>query len=252
MGTRQTIENRRDRLELATEAGYAKASPASVLAGVLVGYGAFAVVAAVVGGVLSLLGIDARSLSDNDWRQLGIASAAAAALSLFLSYLFGGYVAGRMARRSGALNGMLVFLVGIVLAAGVGAAIGTLADTDALTSNLRSIGVPTSSSEYSAIGTIAGLAALAAMFLGALLGGISGERWHGKLVSRAIDPRVGPDHPHDVETLDGGATMNGTSDVRSGDRHFLDGDRSAPATTAFHESTTLDEDRSAERTRTMH
>lgn len=235
-------------MELATEAGYSKISLGSVLAGVLVAYGAFAILAAIVGGILSAVGVDTQSLSTNDWREYGIVTGAAAAASLFLSYLFGGYVAGRMARRAGAMNGALVFLFGILLVAGVAAAIGSQADGDAVLSNLRSMGVPTSGDEYAAIGTFAGLGAIVAMLLGSILGGISGERWHGKLVARALDPSVGPDHG--VVTTDGDAT----TEVRGTGRHFA-GDDSTTTTREVdvrNTSTTLDDDLMPDKTRTMH
>ena len=263
MRRQRTVENRRDRLEMATEAGYSKVSLGSVLAGVLVSYGAFAILAGLTGAVLSALGVETEALSDNDWRQLGIGTGIGVAVSLFLSYLFGGYVAGRMARRAGAMNGFLVFVVGILLAVGVGAAIGTQADGDALMSNLRSIGVPTSGEEYSAIGTIAGLAALAAMLFGAILGGISGERWHGKLLTRALDPTIGPEHATTGAT---GATTvdtdgDRTTEVRSSGRHFLGSD-TAPTTDATTDDRSeldvrdtprhdLHDDISPERTRTI-
>jgi len=254
---RRTVENRRDRMEIAHEAGYPKISFVSVLAGVLVSYGAFAILAGLTGAVLTAMGVDTEALSDNDWRQLGIGTGIGVAVSLFLSYLFGGYVAGRMARRAGAMNGLLVFVLGILLAAGVGAAIGSQADGDALMSNLRSIGVPTSGEEYAAIGTFAGLGALAAMLLGSLLGGIAGERWHGKLLTRALDPNVGPDHrddhDHDRDRVVDADTDR--TEVRSGGRHFLDAkDTDHDDTVDVRStSTTLDEDLSSdpERTRTI-
>src|SRR5687767_6388325 len=103
----RVVESGRDRMELATEAGYPKVSLGSVLAGVLVAYGAFAVIAAAASGILTAAGVDIDSLSTNDWREYGLLSGAVAAVSLFLSYVFGGYVAGRMARRAGTLNGAL-------------------------------------------------------------------------------------------------------------------------------------------------
>lgn len=257
MRRQRPVENRRDRMEMATEAGYPKISFVSVLAGVLVAYGAFAIIAGITGAVLNALGVDTEGLSNNDWRQLGIGTGIAVGLSLFLSYLFGGYVAGRMARRGGAMNGLLVFVVGILLAIGVGAAIGTQADSSALTDNLRSIGVPTSGDEYTAIGTIAGLAALAAMLLGSLLGGIAGERWHGKLLTRALDPSVGPDHRDDHDHDRVVDTDSDRTEVRSGGRHFLaskDDDTVRDHTVDVRDtSTTLDDDldRDAERTRTI-
>ena len=235
-------------MELATEAGYPKVSLGSVLAGVLVAYGAFAILAAIAGGVLNAIGVDTRSLSTNDWREYGIATGAAAALSLFLAYLFGGYVAGRMARRAGALNGALVFLFGILLVAGVAGAIGTQADGDAVVSNLRSMGVPTSGEEYAAIGTFAGLGAIIAMLLGSILGGISGERWHGKLLARALDPTVGPER--DAAIVD---DPERTTEVRSTGRHFAtDSDTKTREVDIRDTSTTLDDDLMPERTRTMH
>ena len=190
---RRVVESRRDRMGLAHDAGLGSVSFVSVLAGMLVAYGAFAVIAAVAGGVLGAVGVDTTELTTNDWRELGIGSGVAVALTLFVSYFFGGYVAGRMARRAGAVNGLLVFLLGVLVAVGVGAAIGTQADTGDVVSNLRSIGVPTSAEEWSAIGTGVGIAALAAILLGSLLGGITGERWHGKLLARAMDPTIGPE-----------------------------------------------------------
>ena len=262
---RRTVENRRDRMEIAHEAGYPKISFVSVLAGVLVSYGAFAILAGLTGAVLTAMGVDTEALSDNDWRQLGIGTGIGVALSLFLAYLFGGYVAGRMARRAGAMNGLLVFVLGILLAAGVGAAIGSQADGDALMSNLRSIGVPTSGEEYAAIGTFAGLGALAAMLLGSILGGIAGERWHGKLLTRAMDPSFGPDHrdhdhDHDVDrdrdvVVDRDTdTLDRTHEVRgTGGRHFAtdsDNDRTLDVRDT---STTLDDDLAGdpEQTRTL-
>lgn len=260
MRRQRAVENRRDRLEMAHEAGYPKISLVSVLAGVLVAYGAFAIIAGLTGAILNGLGVDTEALSDNDWRQLGIGTGVAVAVSLLLSYLFGGYVAGRMARRGGAMNGLLVFVVGLLLAAGVGAAIGTQADSSALTDNLRSIGVPTSGDEYTAIGTIAGLAALAAMLIGSLLGGIAGERWHGKLLTRALDPSVGPDHRDDHgHVVD---TDRDRTEVRSDGRHFparkgtdrvdADDTRHDDTVDVRDTSTTLDDDLAdAERTRTI-
>jgi hypothetical protein len=121
---------------------------------------------------------------------------------LFISYFFGGYVAGRMARRAGAVNGVLVFVLAVLVAIGAGVAIGAQADTEAVVSNLRSLGVPTSGSEYGAIGTVAGLASLVAMLVGSILGGLSGERWHGKLAKRAHDPSVGREAQGRDEVID--------------------------------------------------
>ncbi len=242
MERRHAIENRRDRLEMAAEAGYAKISVGSVLAGVLVAYGAFAILAAIAGGFLGALGVDTTRLSDNDWRQLGIGTGVAVAVSLLLAYLFGGYVAGRMARRAGMTNGLLVFAVSLLLAIGVGAAIGTQTDGAALADNLRSIGVPTSGAEYSAIGTFAGLGALLAMVLGSALGGLAGERWHGKFLTRALDPSIGASHDAQVAEAEK-ATVTPKPVEAETDQTALD---------IRDTSTTLDEDLAPEHSRTLH
>jgi hypothetical protein len=184
-----------DRASLAREAGVGKLSFISVhqlLAGVLVAYGAFAVLAALVGAAATAIGLN-NDLSRNDWARLGTGSAIAAAVILLLAYLFGGYVAGRMARRAGLLNGLAVFLLAIVLIAAVGALVASQADADTIGTNLRSLGIPTSGTEWGDVGTLAGIASLAAMLVGALLGGVLGERWHSKLTRRAVSGKYRPD-----------------------------------------------------------
>ena len=187
-----SYETSDDRASLAREAGVGKLSFISVLAGTLVAYGAFAVLAALVGAAAAAIGLT-NDLSSNDWARLGTGSAIAGAIVLLVAYLFGGYVAGRMARRAGLLNGLAVFVLAIVLIAAVGAIVASQADVDTIRTNLRSLGIPTSGSEWSDIGTLAGIASLAAMLLGALVGGVLGERWHSKLTRRAVSGKYRPD-----------------------------------------------------------
>lgn len=182
------VESSRDRSDFARAADMGQVSLISVLAGTLVAYAAFAILLAVVAAVLGAIGVDTAGLTSNDWREAGITGGIIAAVVLLLSYFFGGYVAGRMARRGGALNGGLVFLLAVLIAVGVGALVGSQANTEGLADNLRSLGVPTTGSEYGDIATVAGIAAILAMLLGAVLGGKAGERWHGKLASRAFAP----------------------------------------------------------------
>jgi hypothetical protein len=187
-----SYETSGDRASLAREAGVGKLSFISVLAGTLVAYGAFAVLVALVGAAATAIGFT-NDLSSNDWARLGTGSAIAGAIVLFVAYLFGGYVAGRMARRAGLLNGLAVFVLAIVLIAAVGAIVASQADADTIGTNLRSLGIPTSGSEWSDIGTLAGIASLAAMLIGALVGGVLGERWHSKLTRRAVSGKYSSD-----------------------------------------------------------
>ena len=185
------VETRGDRLAMTRDAGISRLSLVSVLAGVMVAYGTFVVLLGIVAAALHAAGVDT-DYSANDWRRLGTGAGLVIAAVLLVSYLFGGYVAGRMARRAGVTHGVLVFLLGVAVAVGVGALVNALTDSSTLIANLRDLGIPTSRSEWAHIGTIAGIASLAGMLVGSLLGGAAGERWHSRLVARALDPGYGP------------------------------------------------------------
>jgi|GEM_PF-1890168 len=185
---RGLLESGRDRRALAADAGFGSLSIGSVLAGVLVAYGAFAILVGIAAAVVDALNIDTDITTD--YERLGILGGLIVAGILLLSYLFGGYVAGRMARRAGLFNGFLVAILGLAVAAGV-AAIVRSTDAATINSNLRSLGVPTTADEYGQAFTVAGIASLAAILLGSLVGGALGERWHGKLLARAVNPTIG-------------------------------------------------------------
>jgi hypothetical protein len=121
-----------------------------------------------------------------------------------------------MARRAGLVNGLTVFLLAIVLIAAVGAVVATQADADTIRTNLRSLGIPTSGNEWSDIGTLAGIASLAAMLIGALVGGVLGERWHSKLTRRAVSGKYsrGRSERRSDDDQRATATPVGSSDER--------------------------------------
>lgn len=187
------IEGRRDRVALARDAGWRRISFASVLAGVFVAYGAFAILLGIVSAILGAAGVDTKSLSDADWRGVGTGSAAALFSVLLLTYFYGGYVAGRMARRSGFLHGVLVFVFGVLLLVLAAGLVYVLDGTDAIRDQLRDLGAPTSGDKWIDIGSAAGIAGALAMLIGAAFGGVRGERWHQRLLQRAADPTYGPE-----------------------------------------------------------
>jgi hypothetical protein len=213
MSAADPIETGRDRAALTRQAGIGKLSLISVLAGVLVAYGAFAVLAALAGAAAAALGLNT-DLSANNWAELGVGSAIVAAVVLLLAYLFGGYVAGRMARRAGLLHGIAVFILALVIVALIAAIAATQTDTSPIRDNLRSLGIPTTGAEWGDVGTLAGIGSLAAMLVGALLGGLLGERWHTKLTRRAASPKYGPER--DVPTAD---DRGATAPAREDDDH---------------------------------
>ena len=187
--SRDLRESGRDRRELATDAGFGAFSFTSVLAGVLVAYGAFAILAGLAAAAVAAAGGDT-DLS-TDWERLGTAGGLAVAGLLFLAYLFGGYVAGRMARRRGLVHGLGVLVLGVVIVGAVAALVRSSSGAEGISDNLRSLGIPTTADEYGQAGTVAGIASLLAIVAGSLLGGALGERWHGRLLARAADPTVG-------------------------------------------------------------
>ncbi len=184
------VENRGDRKALAADAGLGSLSVLSILAGVLTAYGAFVLLLGIAVAIVDAVGIDT-DLVTTDYEQLGVVGGLIVAALLLASYLFGGYVAGRMARRAGALNGLAVAVLGLVIAAAVAALVRWSADTESIVTGLRSLGVPTTADEYGQAFTVAGIASLAAVLIGGFIGGGWGERWHGKLLARAVDPTIG-------------------------------------------------------------
>ena len=176
MSSRPIVETRRDRKALVADAGFKQLSLMSVLAGVFAACGAFAALGGVALGVAkaadSNFDISAR------WQNVAFTDGLVAAGLLLVAFLFGGYIAGRMARRSGLMHGALVFVLGAVVVAG-GAALARWLGADQLGTS-DSTGL-----------AIAGVACLGGMLVGALIGGIQGERWHSKLLARALDPNVG-------------------------------------------------------------
>jgi hypothetical protein len=186
MSRRNLTETGRDRAALAQGAGFGRISFVSVLAGVMVAYGAMVVLLSAAAAIAEGAGVaDQLSLDNWTWTRLGLGSAAVVVAATLVAYLFGGYVAGRMARRAGLLNGLATFLLAVLLVAALGVLVAMQTGSDLLAANLRSAGIPASRDELGAVASLAGLGAMVAMLVGALLGGKLGERWHTKLTRRA-------------------------------------------------------------------
>lgn len=167
----------------------------SVLTGVVVALGSFVLLSAIAAGILVAAGVEAKDVTGGNIEEIGLAGGIVLAVAWFLSYLWGGYTAGRMARGKGWLNGLLVPIVAIVLlliAGGIAAALGA----DEL--NLQNP-LPISTSNAADYGVPIGIATLVAIFLGAILGGVLGTNWHNKLERRTVEDRVTDDERRDAE-----------------------------------------------------
>ena len=118
---------------------------------------------------------------------IGITGGIALLVVLFLAYLAGGYVAGRMARFDGLRQGIAVWVIGllvIVALAVLGAVLGAQYN---VLSQLNLPSIPVSGDTLTTAGIVSGIAALVATLLGAILGGKLGERYHRKIDRAGFD-----------------------------------------------------------------
>ena len=149
----------------------------SVLSGVLVAFGAFLVIAAIVGAVFAALGIAEGGLRTEELTGVTIGAGVGLVIVQFLAYLWGGYTAGRMARGSGVVNGILVPVVAIVIIIALGAILSAFVGAEQ--PDVQRLPLPLDTVRD--IGTGVGIGLLVAMLAGGTLGGWLGARWHTKL-----------------------------------------------------------------------
>jgi MFS family permease len=130
--------------------------------------------AAAVGEIGYQTGLDR---NDNNVNDISTASLVGGIAVLFVSYLIGGWTAGRIARYDGARNGLMTGVWTLVLAAvlsGLAAAFGNEYDV------LSNVDLPQwfNRDALTTTALVTGALAVAAMFLGGLLGGLWGTRYH--------------------------------------------------------------------------
>jgi MFS family permease len=112
---------------------------------------------------------------------LGIGGGIAILVVLFLAYLAGGYVAGRMARFDGARQGLAVWIIGllvVLLLAAVGVALGSEYN---VLQQLNLPRIPIDEGTATTAGIITLVAILVVTLVGAVLGGKLGDRYHRKV-----------------------------------------------------------------------
>lgn len=140
------------------------------------------------GVVLGLAqGVDSADEAAARAETIGLGGAIGLLVVLFLAYLAGGYVAGRMARFDGARQGIAVWVIGLVVVL-VLAAAGAIAGAQYnVLQELDLPRIPIEEGTATTGGLITLGAVLLATLLGAVLGGKLGERYHRK-VDRAGFP----------------------------------------------------------------
>ena len=119
--------------------------------------------------------------------EIGIGGGIAVLVALFLAYLAGGYVAGRMARFDGARQGLGVWIVGLLMTIALAVAGWALGAEYNVLQSLNLPRIPVDEGTATTAGIITLVAILLVTLLGAVLGGKLGDRYH-----RRVD-RVGYD-----------------------------------------------------------
>ena len=112
---------------------------------------------------------------------IGIGGGIALLVVLFLAYLAGGYVAGRMARFDGARQGLATWLIGLIVVLLLAALTAVLGAQYNVLQKLNLPRIPIDEGTATTAGIITLVAILVVTLLGAVLGGKLGERYHRKI-----------------------------------------------------------------------
>ena len=100
----------------------------------------------------------------------------------FVAYLAGGYVAGRMARFSGAKQGFAVWLWAIIAAVVLGVLGAILGAQYDVLSNLDAFPrIPLTADDLTVAGVVTAVVFAAIALVGAILGGLAGMRYHRRV-----------------------------------------------------------------------
>jgi hypothetical protein len=158
-----------------------------ILTGVVVAFGAMFLLSALVGGIMTAIGVSAEDVGTSEAIQAGVGAGIVLVVAQFLAYFWGGYTAGRMARGAGVANGILVPIVAILVAIVVGAVVASLGASANLNLPFSTNRLPLENDFVVDWGLAISLAALGAMLIGGALGGALGARWHTKLERRTLD-----------------------------------------------------------------
>ena len=132
-------------------------------------------------------GVPSADEAADEAATIGLGGGIALVVVLFLAYLAGGYVAGRMSRFDGARQGVAVWLIGllvVVVLAVVGAVAGAKYN---VLSQLNLPRIPVDEGTATTAGIIALVAVLVVTLIGAVLGGKLGERFHRKVDRAGFD-----------------------------------------------------------------
>ena len=164
--------------------------PAS-LVGMLTALAMVVLLGGLVGAAIGVIGYQT-GLDGDNVNDISFASLIGGVAVLFVSYLIGGWAAGRIARYDGARNGLMTGVWTIVLAAVLSALAAWFGNEYDVLSN---VDLPQwfNRDALTGVAIVSGAAAIVAMLLGGLLGGLWGTRYHrlaDETLLDAHDPHV--------------------------------------------------------------
>jgi hypothetical protein len=154
--------------------------------GWLAASGTAVLLAAIVTGVGAALGlsqnVETAGTTTAGTESVGLVGGIVLLAIIFVSYLAGGYVAGRMARFNGLKQGLGVWLWAVIIAI-LAAAAGLLAGArfDVLARLNSFPRLPLNEGTLTTGGIIVAIGVVAASLIGALLGGLAGMRYHRRV-----------------------------------------------------------------------
>ena len=135
-------------------------------------------------------GIDNADDAAEQADTIGIAGGIVLLVVLFLAYLAGGYVAGRMARFDGARQGIAVWVIGLLVVLALAVAGLVFGSEYNVLQQLDLPRIPIDEGTATTGGIIALVAVLLVTLLGAILGGKLGDRFHRKVDRAGFDATV--------------------------------------------------------------
>lgn len=131
-------------------------------------------------GVLADVDDAARSAGNNE--TVGLAGGIALLVILFLAYVCGGYVAGRMARFNGLRQGVAVWLWGLLMAVVVAVIAAVAGDKYDVLARVNVFPrLPLNEGDLTTAGIVTAAVVVGAALVGALIGGLAGMRFHRRV-----------------------------------------------------------------------
>lgn len=159
----------------------------SAFFGWLAAVGTGVLLTALAAGILALLGLEvgfdnaAETVAENA-DTAALVTAITLIVVMFIAYFCGGYVAGRMARFDGAKQGLMVFLWGLIIAIVVAIMAAITGDAFNLLNNVQALPtIPLGDTDVTVASIITAILLALAMLAGAVLGGMSGMRFHRRV-----------------------------------------------------------------------